>query len=315
MTCLPAPVALLGSGDVLDPSAMGAPERDGPNAEQIRYWNEEAGPKWIALHDVIDGQIAPLGRLAMDRAAIAPGERVLDVGCGCGGTTVEIARRVGAESRVAGVDISRPMLEEARRRAAAAGAGHAHFEQADAQVHAFAAASFDVVFSRFGVMFFVDPAAAFANLRRALRPAGRLAFACWQSLQDNPWMLVPLGAALQHLPPPPIPAPDAPGPFSFADPERVRRILAEAGFRDIALEAVHQTLTVGGGGSVDAAADFVLQMGPTARVLQDADPALRDAVAASVRTALAPYHTAQDGVRMPSAAWIVTARPGSAPTG
>src|SRR5262249_38336345 len=150
---------------------------------------------------------------------------VLDVGCGCGDSTVDLARRVAPDGTVVGMDISAVMLERARQTAREQGV-NARFEHADAQTHAFAPASFDVLFSRFGVMFFADPTAAFANLRSALRPGGKLAFVCWQSLAENPWMLVPLGAAFQIIPPPPMPAPDAPGPFAFADQSRVRSILA-----------------------------------------------------------------------------------------
>jgi SAM-dependent methyltransferase len=285
---------------------MSTMDTSGPNAQQVQYWNEVSGPKWVVLQATIDEQIRPLGRLAMDRAALRPGERVLDIGCGCGDTTIELARRVAPGGAVTGVDISAVMLERARQTAREQGV-NARFERADAQTHAFPPASADVLFSRFGVMFFADPTAAFANLRRALRPSGRLAFVCWQALADNPWMLVPLGAALQVMPPPPLPAPDAPGPFAFADPERVRGILAGAGFRDIQLEPVQQTLTVGGGAGLDVTVDFLLQMGPAAAALRESpDPSLAPRVAAVVRTALEPYLT-PEGVRMPSASWIVTA--------
>jgi SAM-dependent methyltransferase len=286
---------------------MSASETDAPNAEQIEYWNEKAGPTWVAMQDVLDGQLARLGTLAMDRADLAAGAAVLDVGCGCGHTTLELGRRVGPRGRVLGIDISAPMLGQARRAAGAAGLAQVRFEQADAQTHRFEPAAFDVLFSRFGVMFFADPAVAFANLRAALRPGGRLAFVCWQGIQDNPWMLVPMTAALQHLPPPPILDPGAPGPFAFADPARVEGILTTAGFGDVALDVLHETLTVGGTTSLDAAVDFVLRLGPTSRALQAADPALRAVVSTAVRDALAPYHT-DGGVRMPSGAWLVTAR-------
>jgi SAM-dependent methyltransferase len=282
-------------------------EPTGPNAEQIQYWNEHAGPKWVALQRLIDSQIEPLGRMAMERGEISAGERVIDVGCGCAGTSLEIARRVGSSGEVLGIDISGPMLERARSAAAEAGIRHARFEHIDAQTGTFETESFDVLFSRFGVMFFANPPAAFANLRSALRAGARLSFVCWQAIQENAWMLVPMGAALQHLPPPPIPAPDAPGPFAFADPDRVRRILSGAGFEDVQLESIRETLTVGGTGSLDEAVDFLLQMGPTSRILRDSDPALTPKVAASVRQALEPYY-GEEGLRMPSAAWIVTAR-------
>ncbi len=280
-------------------------EPTGPNAQQIQYWNE-TGSRWVRLQAPIDTQIRPLGLLAMERAALRPGARVLDVGCGCGDTTVELARRVAPGGAATGIDISGVMLERARQLARERGAT-ARFELADAQTHAFPPASVDVLFSRFGVMFFGDPTAAFANLRRALAPGGRLAFVCWQSLPDNPWMFVPLGAALQHLPPPPLPAPDVPGPFAFADRARVCGILERAGFADVQFEAVHETLTIGGGAGLDETVDFLLQMGPAAAALRESpDPSLLPRVAAAVRDALAPYVTA-DGIRMASASWIVTA--------
>jgi SAM-dependent methyltransferase len=279
----------------------------GPNAQQIQYWNDTAGPRWVALQELIDDQIRPLGQLTMDRGAVQPGERVLDVGCGCGDTTVELARRVTPGGAVTGIDISAPMLEQARRRAREQGAV-ADFALADVQTHPFPPGMVDLIYSRFGVMFFTDPTAAFANLHGALTRGGRLAFVCWQTLPENPWMFVPLGAALQYLPPPALPAPNAPGPFSFADPARVRTILAGAGFRDVAFEDVRQTLTIGAGAGLDETVDFLLQMGPTAAALREtADLSLQPRVVAAVRDALAPYVTEQ-GVRMASASWIVTAR-------
>ncbi len=279
----------------------------GPNAEQFQYWNEAGGEKWVALHRLIDAQIAPLGRATMDRAGIAAGERVLDVACGCGETTLEIAQRVGPAGTVLGVDISAVMLDRARQIARESGVQQVRFEQADAQTHALPAQAFDVLFSRFGVMFFADPDAAFRNLRSALRPGGRLAFVCWQSLPENPWMFVPIMALAQHIQLPPPPAPDAPGPFSFADAQRVRGILSRAGFADVALEELRTTLNVGGGGDLDQAVDFLLQTGPAARVLREAGAQVSSQVTGAIREALVPYVT-PNGVQMGGAAWIVTAR-------
>jgi len=283
-------------------------EAHGPNAEQIKYWNEQAGPKWVALQALLDTQIEPLGRRAMDSAGVLADTRVLDVGCGCGQTSLELARRVGSSGEVTGIDISTVMLERARQTAQELGVRNAVFLNADAQTYAFPPARSDVVFSRFGVMFFVDADAAFANLHHALRPEGRVAFVCWRSLFDNPWLLVPMMAAASHIQLPPPPAPDAPGPFSLADPERVRGILSRAGFGDIVLDELNETLSVGGGAGLDQTVDFLLQMGPTAAVLRDpANAAALPRIIAAVREALAPFLTPQ-GVRMPSAAWIVTAR-------
>jgi len=279
----------------------------GPNEEQVAYWNEVAGPKWVALCDVLDAQLAPLGADAIDRAAPREGERVVDVGCGCGSTSLELARRVGPRGSVLGVDVSGPMLEEARRRADEAGLAQLDFERGDAQVLALPEAGADLVFSRFGVMFFADPVAAFANLRRALADGGRLAFLCWQPIGENPWMLVPALAAAEHVELPAPAGPDAPGPFAFGDPERVRRILGDAGFRGAACEDYRGRVTVGAGLPLDRIIDFLQQMGPAGRALQDAPAETRAAAAAAMREAVAPYDTG-DGLAMDFAAWIVSAR-------
>jgi SAM-dependent methyltransferase len=283
---------------------MGRLEAAGPNAEQITYWNEQGGPRWVKLQEILDHQLASFGAVVMDRLAIGAGERVLDVGCGCGETSLELGRRVGPTGAVLGVDISTVMLERARERGAHA--RNVRFLAADAQTHAFAPASFDVVFSRFGVMFFKDPSAAFRNLAQALVPGGRLGFHCWKSLPENPWMTVPLFAALQHVPPPTPPPPDAPGPFAFADADRVRGILTDAGLAEIDFESRNDTMGVGTG-SLDDAVDFALQMGPASIAIREATPETIAKVRASVREALAPHMTA-DGVRLATSSWVVTAR-------
>jgi SAM-dependent methyltransferase len=276
------------------------------NPEQHQYWNETAGPKWAQLSDVIDTQIAPLGGEALDRIGVGAGQRVLDVGCGCGQTTFELARRVGAEGAVLGADISRPMLESARDRALEAGLRNARFEHSDAQVHPFEAEAFDLVFSRFGVMFFSDPVAAFANLLRALRPGARLGFVCWQALAQNAWMLRPMAAVAPLLSLQPPSDPHAPGPFAFADADRVTRILQDAGFGSVAVEGMERELLVGGGASLDDTVGFLLQMGPAGAALRDAAEDVRNKAAAAVRDAIAPFET-EVGVRMPAAAWLFQA--------
>jgi SAM-dependent methyltransferase len=274
------------------------------NADQIEYWNETSGPKWVAQQALLDALTAQPGRLALERAAPRPGERVLDVGCGCGQTVLELAERVGPTGHVLGVDVSRPMLARARERVREAGLGHVALEAADAQTHGFAADR-DLVFSRFGVMFFDDPHAAFVNLRSALRPGGRLAFVCWRALDQNPWMLVPLRAAAQHIPLPPPPDPHAPGPFALADPKRLRDILEGAGFEDIAIEPAEVTLMLGSGAGVERATAFVLEIGPTGALLREAGDSARERVAAAVADALRPYATPR-GVSLPGGVWVVS---------
>jgi SAM-dependent methyltransferase len=242
----------------------------------------------------------------MDRASIMPGESVLDVGCGCGDTSLDLASRVGAAGFVSGIDLSAVMLARARERALERRMSNVEFVQADAQTHAFERTGYDALFSRFGVMFFADPVAAFANLRRALAPGARLAFVCWQELKRNPWMLVPVLAMAKHVEMPPPADPTAPGPFAFADAERLRGILSQAGFADISIESEEQSLTLAGGGDLDRAVDLVQQLGPVGRLLAGVDAAVRARVRDSVYEALTPYAT-PTGVRLDGAAFVVTA--------
>jgi SAM-dependent methyltransferase len=278
------------------------------NTEQSKYWNEVAGPRWVRFQEILDAELSALSDAALARARVAQGESVIDVGCGCGGTALELARRVGAKGRVLGVDLSQPMLARARERAAAAGFAQLELRQADAQVERFASGAADLVFSRFGVMFFADPSAAFANLRGALRKGGRVVFVCWQPLAENPWITVPLGAIAKVVPLAPPPPPGSPGPFSFADPERVSRILTSGGLADVVLEDLRIPLALGGG-SLDGAVEFSLEIGPAATALREsgAGPEVRDQVALAIREALAPF-AAKGPLHMASAAWLVTAR-------
>jgi SAM-dependent methyltransferase len=197
------------------------------------------------------------------------------------------------------------MLERARERARETGAANVRFQNADAQTHPFAERDFDVVFSRFGVMFFSDAARAFANLRGALREGGRLAFVCWQGLEKNPWMGVPTAAAAGVIPFPPPGPPDAPGPFGFADPARIRRVLEGGGFRDVSIEPLETFLDVGDG-DLDRSVEFVVQMGPTGNALRKAAPEAVPRVIAAVKQAVARYHT-ERGLHMQGAVWIVSA--------
>jgi len=272
------------------------------NAAQVAYWNETAGRTWADLQDRIDRQIRPLGLAAMERLAPASGEQVLDVGCGCGDTSLELARRVGPEGGVLGLDISAPMLEVARGRAEAAGARNLAFHEADAQTAALPGGR-DAVFSRFGVMFFADPTAAFANLRSALRPGGRLGFVCWRPLAENLWMRLPAETAAGLVPPAPPPEPGAPGPFAFADPDRVRRILAEAGFTGIDLTPHDEAI---GGLDLEGTVAMSFRVGPLGAILRerpDLAPLLRE----RVREAVSPWLRG-DAVYMPSATWLVSAQ-------
>ncbi len=279
----------------------------GPNAGQVAYWNETKGPGWVAAQARIDGQVAPFGLLAMERANIVEGERVLDVGCGTGQSTLQLAERVGRKGAVTGIDVSAPMLAHAAERARVQRVKNVSFLCADAQIHRFEPPPFDLLYSRFGTTFFADPRAAFVNLRAALAPGGHLAFVCWQELAKNPWMLEPLAAARRHVELPAPPEPGAPGPFGFDDPDRVRGILEAAGFEQVTLESVERPLWIGGGGSLGAAVTFLLEVGPAAAALREAGTEKRKAVAAAVREAIRDRAT-PSGVAMDSAVWIVTAQ-------
>src|SRR3974390_2918202 len=206
------------------------------NADQIAYWNGPGGEHWTERQPLQDILLAPISQILIDSAAANPGERIIDVGCGCGSTSIALAQAVAPSGFVLGIDISAPML--ARARQLAPKTLPVDFVLADATVHPFDPASFDVLVSRFGVMFFAEPALSFANLRRALRPSGRVAFACWREPRENPWMMAPLQAIYQHVPKLPPPGPEDPGPFAFASEARVHRILGDAGYKAIAMEPV-----------------------------------------------------------------------------
>lgn len=276
-----------------------------PNAAMIESWNNATGRTWAMLHERLDRQIGPIGKAAMARAAFRAGDRVLDVGCGCGETSLDIAGHV-APGEVTGLDASAALLEIARDTARGRGVSNLLFRQGDAQVEALPPASFDVLFSRFGVMFFEDPQAAFSNLRRALRPGARLAFCCWRTPAENQWLSVPLQAAAHLLPPSPPSDPQAPGPFAFADRDRVSGILAGAGFADVEVEPLDLMM---GTDPLDEAVFQSLRMGPLGASLREmgAPDDLKAEVEAALRAALEPH--VEDGVvRLPAAAWIVSAR-------
>ena len=203
------------------------------NTAQHQYWNTVAGPRWVGLGGFVERRVAAVNDLLLARSGVAAGESVLEIGCGTGATTVPLADAVGPSGRVVGVDIAEPMLEGARRRVAERGLGNITLLQADAQVHSFEPGQFDLITSRFGVMFFADPFAAFSNLLPAARRGGRLCFVCWAPLADNQHLLIPYEVALRHLGPPAPQPPRAPGPMAFGDPDYVRSILETAGFADI----------------------------------------------------------------------------------
>ncbi|HAC59965.1 MAG: SAM-dependent methyltransferase [Parvibaculum sp.] len=279
----------------------------GPNADQIDYWNGDAGERWARYQDKLDAMLQPFSGAVLDLAAVKPGERILDIGCGCGATTFDAAARAGATGRALGVDISAPMVARAKARAEALGSS-AEFTLADAATHDFGADRFDLFVSRFGIMFFAEPAAAFAHMKKALAPSGRLAFVCWRPMKENGWVSVPFFAALPHLPPQEPPVPGAPGPFAFADPERFRGILKEAGYRDIEIDPFDATLSLGRGEDpVGAALEQTLEIGPLSRALKELPDDTKTRAAEAVREELARHVTGGE-VRLGGAVWLVSAR-------
>lgn len=274
------------------------------NSAQAEYWNSVAGQRWTDNQEHQDQVLRPVSDRLIAAADPKPGDRVIDVGCGCGATTIEFAVRISPGGQVLGLDISEPMLARARERAPQY--LPIRFERADATVYAFTPGGADLVASRFGVMFFADPAASFANLRKGLKPGGRLTFACWREAKQNPFFVLPLREAGKHAPPLPEMDPEAPGPFAFANETRVRRILSEAGFAEIVLEPQDLELDIAACRGLDTAVTAAMTLGPTNRMLEGQSEAVRAAVTADIRKALAA-HARGDSVPLGAAIWIVTA--------
>lgn len=272
---------------------------------QRDYWSGKVGQEWAAQTARIDTMLAPIAEALIAAGAFSAGEHVLDIGCGAGATSVEVAQRVGPGGSVLGVDLSPQMLAIARARAQQAGVA-AEFREADAGADDLGR-SFDAAISRFGVMFFEAPTAAFAHIRSAMRPGGRLTFMCWRPMPENIWATAPIKAIAPLLKTPLAPPdPDAPGPYAFADQSKVDRILRDSGWRDIVIAPWTGAISAGGGGTLAEAADFILRIGPCARLAaeQGLDPA---AVRARLMDELAPFH-GDAGVMMDAACWLVSAR-------
>jgi SAM-dependent methyltransferase len=271
---------------------------------QHEYWNSKVGEEWARQADLMDRMLQPMTQPAFDLLELKPGERVLDIGCGAGATTLAAARYIG-DGQAVGVDISKPLLELARERANTWGA-NAHFVEADVSAAPLRDAPFDAAFSRFGVMFFDDPSAAFAKIRAALKPGGRIVFICWRSFKENGWTFAPL-AALRDMLKAPIQAadPDAPGPFQLQDPDKIKSTLARAGWRDVSIAPWDGDVLVSGGGDRHAAAAFLMKIGPCARAI--ADQHLDAAEAERKLSDFLQKHETSVGVPLPAACWIVRA--------
>ena len=274
------------------------------NVDQATAWDGPDGEYWAAHQAQFDATIGPHHGVLMTAAAVVPGERVLDLGCGNGQTSRDAARAAGESGGVLGVDLSGPMLARAAQLAKDEGLGNVRFEQADAQVYPFEAGAFDVAISRFGVMFFEDPVAAFANIASGLRSGGRLAMLVWQSPRANEWIssirtAVSVGRDL------PSPPPGAPGPFALADPDNARRVLTVAGFADVAFAASERPFNVGS--DTEGAYTFISGLQAVLMMLEDLDEATTAQALGNLRATVAAHET-PDGVVFGSAAWVLTAR-------
>jgi ubiquinone/menaquinone biosynthesis C-methylase UbiE len=270
-------------------------------ADQAAFWNGPGGKMWLAAYERIQRGIAGFSEITLEAAAAQPGEQVLDIGCGTGGTTAELARAVGTAGHVRGVDISAPLIGAAREQKL----GNATFEVGDATTFPFEPQSVDLVFSRFGVMFFGDPVAAFTNIRRAVKPSGRVVFVCWRTPQENPWAGVPMRAAQPHLPPIERPGPEDPGQYSFGDRTRVERILTQAGFAAPSLEPID--LMLNQGKDIPEVVQRIGDFGPLARLFKEATEQQVARAKQAIAEALEPYAT-PDGVNLAGACWLVRTR-------
>ena len=266
------------------------------NADQIAFWNGDAGQKWVRGQERLDAMLSQATQALFQMAKLSPADQVLDIGCGCGDTSIAIAQ-TGAN--VTGIDISAPMLARAKARAPSI-----RFIETDASSHKFSP-EYDLLFSRFGVMFFANPDDAFKNLRSALKSRGRLAFVCWRDWRENEWVRVPISVVRPLVPPQPQQGPEDPGPFAFADLGRVRRILSHAGFDEITAKPVDIQMTLGE--TIEDAVSHITDFGPVSRMLADAPDQTKTAVLQAITTAFKPY-ASRKPFSMGAAVWIITAK-------
>ncbi len=276
------------------------------NADMLAFWNGKGGSIWVARQEHTDITLTSVTDALLDFAAPRAGERVVDIGCGCGAPTLELARAVGPSGRVAGFDISGPMLAEGERRANAAGIANVDWRQADPATATLD--EYDLLTSAFGVTFFGDRVAAFANMRRGAAPDARMALVCWRTLGENPWMEVPMTAVARHLPPRPKPAPNAPGMFAFADPDHVAEVLTAAGWTPPRFEKLDMELDIAAGRGLEEAVVQSTQIGAVNSWLRNQSAEVVSAAVTSLREELAPY---ADGtsVRLPGAMWLISSAP------
>lgn len=276
------------------------------NADMLAFWNGNGGHTWVIRQEHTDITLGAVTEALIAFAAPCTGERVVDIGCGCGAPTLEFARAVGPSGRVVGYDISGPMVAEGKRRAAAAGIGNVDWRQADPS--AAKLDEYDLLTSAFGVTFFGDRVAAFKNMRRSAAPEARMALVCWRTLAENPWMEVPMSAVAHHLPPRPEGVPNAPGMFAFADPEHVAEVFAAASWAPPRFEKLDMDLDIAAGRGLEEAVVQSTQIGAVNSWLRDKPAEFVSTAMTSLRQQLAPYANGPN-VRLPSAMWLVSSAP------
>ena len=278
------------------------------NSDQIEFWNSDHGLAWARYADTVHVMFSAITYAVLDAAEVGVGDRVMDLGCGNGGTTLAAAERVTAVGSVTAVDVSGPMIDRAQERADAANLVNVTFVLGDAAIYPFAEGSFDKLISRLGAMFFHDPAAAFARLGPTLGSGGRVALGVWRGPRENLWAMEPVAAAKPFLEMPPRPGPEDPGPFSFADPDRVRRVLAGSGWQNIDLAPLDFQIPLGR--TMEDALAFVMEMGPLSAPLGAVTGENRTKAIDAINRVL-EENTGADGiVRLAGACWIVTAQAG-----
>jgi ubiquinone/menaquinone biosynthesis C-methylase UbiE len=281
---------------------------EGPNSEEIDYWNGQAGHNWVNENRLTDIMYQPFGDEAVARARPSAGEHILDIGCGCGTTTLKLAKLISPGGAITALDASSVMLEVARKRAESA-AVPVKLVNADAETYVLETESYDVMFSQFGVMFFANPTAAFTNFSRALKPGGRIAFVCWRGPERNPFMMVPFNAVRSFMPELAPPNPNAPAsPLSFESQEKVGSMLDEAGFVDVLFESFETDASMGKG-SLEECSRYIVAFagGTVGAVIRGAGEENTPAIVSALQAGLAPYHTG-DRIELGASAWIVSAR-------
>ena len=276
------------------------------NSSQIEFWNGEHGVSWAQYADIVDIMFGEITEAVLDAANISTGDKVLDLGCGNGGTTIAAANLVTPIGSVTAVDVSAPMIDRARARSATAGLTNVTYALGDAATYPFAPHSFDALISRLGAMFFEDPEAAFRNMLPALTPGGRVALGVWRGPRENLWAMGPVAAAKDFLEMPPRPGPEDPGPFSLADPDRVNKVLGAAGLRDIGRAALDFQIPLGR--TLDEALNFVMEMGPLSAPLAAVTGDNREKAIDAITGVLTDNQDADGIVRLAGACWIVTGR-------